>query len=534
MNKIKESLKINVYTVLKIIISFAFAITAFLDAGLMYVDDIFATADKIFFLPYGMKNVLHGVLAFVIAFVLLTVFEYIQKKFHITYCKEARKTTRRDYIVWLLIFVGLIIAWLPYLLSYFPGGMYPDTATCVGQARNGVYNNQQPVLYSLILKLCLILAGEMNMIILFSILQTIFMAGCYSYIIYRLYLHNVNKPVLIAIFAYFALFNLVPLYVVSLWKDSLFSVTLLMYIFTLTEALLLSDRKPTTCETVKIIIWMLLTMFLRNNGIYVMILTAIVLAFIFRKTLIKDHRAFFISTFVALVFTYIIQGPVFSKLNMNGPFVENLGVLQQQIAYVQVIGGEMTPEQEAFISQICPLDIMKDSYRPFDVDTIKWSASYNNEFLEANKGQFMKVWAQMIKSNPKLYIDAYLYITLGYWDPFKQSSVSYVNTDMWPDLRDIEFFRQYDVIEKAFGKSARYTLTPKTLISSAAFLFAVLALFILAINKRDKSALAFVPALTAYLTVFMATPLAFALRYVYIVVIALPIFILYAYINSDK
>lgn len=525
---------INSYnTLLRLLIALLFAVTFYLNYNLAYVDDIYATADKIFFYPKTPQAFAYSFIVFIVAFLGITALHTVTEKLKINYTKLARKAERKDYLFWLIVFVLLICAWLPYILSYFPGGVYPDTATCIGQARSGNYNNQQPILYSLLFKLCIVIAGEINAVLLFSILQIIFMAACFSYIIYRLRLHDVNKIVQIIVLIYFALFNLIPLYVVSLWKDSLFSVVLLMYIFKLSESVLLSDKAPGRLEVIQLIIWMVLTIFLRNNGIYVMILTTLILIISYVKVAFKDYRLFFISTLISLVCCYIIQGPVFNKFNLNGPFVENLGVLQQQVAYVQVIGGDMTPEQEEFLNKVMPLETMKAFYRPFVVDTIKWCDQYNNEFLEENKGEFLKIWAGMLKTNPKLYTDAYLYITLGYWNPFKQSEISYINPEMWPDLVDIDRYWQRDLIKDLTSNSLREDLSPKTLYSSALFLFITLVLFTLSINKKDKSWLAFVPALTTYLTVFLATPLAFALRYVYIVVLTLPVYVVFAFINKS-
>ncbi len=532
-NAFFKNISFSFNTMLRLLVALLFAIAFYLNYNLAYVDDIYATADKIFFYPKTTRAFAYSFIVFIVVFLGITAFHTVSSKIKISYNPVARTPEKRDYLLWVIVFILLICAWSPYILSYFPGGVYPDTATCIGQARSGAYNNQQPLLYTMLFKICIIIAGELNAVMLFSILQIIFMAACFSYILYRLNLHVVNKFVLVLVLIYFALFNLIPLYVVSLWKDSLFSVALLMYIFKLTESVLLSKDAPERLEIVQIIIWMVLSMFLRNNGIYVMILTSVILSLVYGKSLLKDYKVFFISTFAALILTYIVQGPVFSKLNLNGPFVENLGVLQQQVAYVQVIGGDMTEEQAEFLNKVMPLETMKAYYRPFVVDTIKWCDQYNNEFLEENKGEFLKVWAGMLKENPKLYMDAYLYITLGYWNPFKQSEVSYINPQMWPDLVEVDRYWQKDVIRDMTGNSIRENLYPKTLYSSALFLFITLILFTLSVNKKDKSWLAFVPALTTYLTVFLATPLAFALRYVYIVVLTVPLFIIIPFLQCS-
>ena len=532
-NTFLKNISFSFSTMLRLLVALLFATAFYLNYNLAYVDDIYATADKIFFYPKTTRAFAYSFIVFIVVFLGITAFHTVSSKIKISYNPVARTPEKRDYLLWVIVFILLICAWSPYILSYFPGGVYPDTATCIGQARSGAYNNQQPLLYTMLFKICIIIAGELHAVMLFSILQIIFMAACFSYILYRLNLHDVNKFVLVLVLLYFALFNLIPLYVVSLWKDSLFSVALLMYIFKLTESVLLSKDAPERLEIVQIIIWMVLSMFLRNNGIYVMILTSVILSLVYGKSLLKDYKVFFISTFAALILTYIVQGPVFSKLNLNGPFVENLGVLQQQVAYVQVIGGDMTEEQAEFLNKVMPLETMKGFYRPFVVDTIKWCDQYNNEFLEENKGEFLKVWAGMLKENPKLYMDAYLYITLGNWNTFKQSEVSYINPQMWPDLVEVDRYWQKDVIRDMTGNSIRENLYPKTLYSSALFLFITLILFTLSVNKKDKSWLAFVPALTTYLTVFLATPLAFALRYVYIVVLTVPLFIIIPFLQCS-
>ena len=142
----------------------------------------------------------------------------------------------------------------------------------------------------------------------------------------------------------------------------------------------------------------------------------------------------------------------------------------------------------------------------------------------------------MLLKNPKLYLDSYLYITLGYWDPYKQIDISYVNPEMWPDLRDIDRYHQTDVIADLGLNSMRESLMPKAekLYSSAAFLFITLALLVISVSKKNKFLAVFTPALGTYLTVFIATPLAFALRYVYIVVLTVPIYLFISFIRADN
>lgn len=536
MNKISKYIINNKLTfACKILASSLFAETVFLDSRLTFRPDIYATIDIVNFYPINVKSILLAVLAFICVFALISGLELIQAHFSIKYIACARKAEKKDYLIWIISFILLICAWSPYFLSYFPGGMYPDTAQSFGQAINNTYNNQQPIFYALIIKICILLCGEIGAMSLFTILQILFMASCFSYILFRLRLHNVNIPALAVIFAYFALFNLVPLYVVSLWKDTLFSTALLMYIFLLTEHIILCKNKPSIADISSVIAFMVISIFLRNNGLYVMIATTFMLLITFRKRVFSNLRMFFTSTCIALIICFIVQGPIFNSLNMNGPFVENLGVIQQQISYSMLSNGEFSDDDYAFLCQIMPFNDLgnRDYYRPFNVDNTKWSPLYNSAFLEENKVQYLKIWGSSFIKNPRLFMNAYLYTTLGYWDPFKQLVISYVNPEVWEENSEDPRFAQSDYIHNLTGTSIRNSLIPKSLISSAAFLFVTLVLFVLCINKKNKSWLAFVPALTTYLTVFIATPLAFALRYVYILVLTLPIFILYVFIRVE-
>lgn len=537
MNKIKNYISKNLISfIFKILISLLFAEATFLDNRLSFEPDIFALMEKIYFYPINVKSGAIAIVAFIAIFTFISLLELFQHRFTIRYVLNARTANKKDYLMLLLTFILLICAWLPYILSYFPGGIYPDTIQCFSQATNNVYNNQQPILYTLIIKLCIIICGETNAMSLFTILQIVFIAGCLSFIIFRLNLHSINKCILIILFIYFAFFTLVPLYVVSLWKDSVFSVALLMYIFLLTERIILPKSKPSSLDVSAVLVFMVLSIFLRNNGLYVIIVTTIIIGIILFKSSFVTYKSFIASNAIVLILCFIIQGPLFNLLKINGPFVENLGVLQQQMSYTMINNGDINYDDYAFMCSIMPFDDIgnRDYYRPFNVDSTKWSPLYDSDFLEEHKTEFIKIWFKTLLKNPRLFANSYLYSTLGYWDPFKQLPVSYTNHEAWDENKDDMRFKQNDYIYSITGASIRDSLQPNSYISSAAFLFITLAIFVLSLNKKDKSWLAFIPALITYLTVFIATPLAFALRYVYILVLTLPILIIYAFCKLDE
>ena len=131
------------------------------------------------------------------------------------------------------------------------------------------------------------------------------------------------------------------------------------------------------------------------------------------------------------------------------------------------------------------------------------------------------------------YVVAYLYNTVGYWNMTKSIFFGYTQEEMWPGLEKKDpGYIQSDFIKDATGSSIRNILKPKTAISSAIFFVVTLVFFNLVLfKKKYKYLLVFVPALLTYLSILVATPVAFTLRYIYILVLTIP---LYFFLAFDK
>ena len=97
----------------------------------------------------------------------------------------------------------------------------------------------------------------------------------------------------------------------------------------------------------------------------------------------------------------------------------------QQISYVAVKGESLTFEQQEFLDQIIPSDRIREVYDPFVADNVKFDESFDNKFLDANSGEFLKVWSQLLWKYPADYIKAYAMLTIGYWHPLTENRIAY-------------------------------------------------------------------------------------------------------------
>ena len=117
-----------------------------------------------------------------------------------------------------------------------------------------------------------------------------------------------------------------------------------------------------------------------------------------------------------IVFTiYIITGPIYQNLNLNGEPVESLGIFLNQMASVVSYNGNMSDFDREFMEHLLPLDRYEDTYRPCVVDLLKWDDEFSQDYLNTHIDDFWKTYFSMLVKNPRLYIEAWELNTFGYW-----------------------------------------------------------------------------------------------------------------------
>lgn len=115
--------------------------------------------------------------------------------------------------------------------------------------------------------------------------------------------------------------------------------------------------------------------FVRNNGIYIVCfleLSLLLTVFIKRKGSLFPKLKKVAANMGIIVFTiYIITGPIYQNLNLNGEPVESLGIFLNQMASVVSYNGNMSDFDREFMEHLLPLDRYEDTYRPCVVDLLK-------------------------------------------------------------------------------------------------------------------------------------------------------------------
>ncbi len=478
------------------------------------------------------------ILVFIVVFGLLGGIYLLMKRYYknIQRFLIAEKAYKiKPLYIWLIVTAILTVAWLPYLLSFAPGSFNGDGLMSITQHYTGKYNNHMPVLYTLFVGLFLRigdLVGNINVgILLYSCFQYCLLAITLSYVVTFLAKYKVKKIPLGLVVAFFALCPIFPSYAIIMWKDPIFSMALLFL------GLMLFDFAKNNFQGLKwyhytlLVLCTLAVAFFRNNGVYILILLIPIFYLLFRKPALKTSLAMLGALIVAL----IVQGPIYSMLNIHKPSVEAFGVPLQQIAYaISTNEDSFTKEEKEFLGEIMSLESWKRVYTPLIVDNIKWDEDFNTEFFESHLKEFLKIWALKIPSNFGGYVKAYLLETLGFWHPYYQNDHGY--TERYLMVENDYGIHEIDVIKKVTGKSLKDNLDNfRVMIGAGTMVFIMLLSLVFSLSfQKKRTTLLYLTSLICWGLVMISTPTAFSLRYVFILMLMMPIFIFCPFFKNEK
>ena len=299
----------------------------------------------------------------------------------------------------------ILLLWMPYLLTYWPGFVFSDTLASLSQAVGGAaLSNHHPVVYTLFIKVCIRIAQLVGFDItwglgLYSICQMSFMATCFGYMASWLAVRSGCGPKfgwLLAVCAGLS-FNLGG-YSVAMWKDPMFSTALMMFAPMLFDLMCLKRNCITVRWSALFVLISAVVVFLRSNGLYVVALLAVVLVALSIITRVRGNigtgrhavqslsagETRFLVPAVALVTVLVVYGVVIGSVYramgvQPTPAVESAGVPLNQMARVAALDGSLTDADRSFMNSMLDLDLYSTTYSPTITDRLKWSADFHGD-----------------------------------------------------------------------------------------------------------------------------------------------------------
>ncbi|MEQ6376449.1 DUF6020 family protein [Bacillaceae bacterium S4-13-56] len=325
---------------------------------------------------------------------------------------------------WNIAFYGfpMAIVGTLFLLGFFPGEMSPDSFSHWTQIHTHEYNNWHPVVYTWLIQLLTVFWYSPAVVGTFQIIALSLTLG---YGLYRFQKAGVPRTVLWIVAILFAIHPATGMFSIILWKDILYSTALMLFTILLFNIV---ATRGAWLSSISHLVFFGLTalsmMFMRSNGVPILLLLIVLLLLVYRNQW-KKLGIFAVSVFAIY---FIVSGPVYSAFHVEeGDPNEALGIPQQQLARVVVEGGEMNGAQQQYVYKLLPRDKWFELYNPYLTDTIKFSGIYNKELIFSDFPYFLKVWALVVKNNPGLVIDAYLDQTSLVWQIVEPED-GYTNT----------------------------------------------------------------------------------------------------------
>lgn len=432
----------------------------------------------------------------------------------------------------------IFLAWLPYFLRYYPGLLTNDSCSQVSQSIGlAMLTNHHPVFHTGLVALFVNIGQnifhDLNIgVALYTVFQMIAMSLIFSTVINYLKKKEINSGIRMIVLLYYMFYPINALFSVTMWKDILFSG--LLSIFIMLSAELVVDTE-TFLNNKKDIIWYIivsiLVSYMRNNGIYVIVLTMPFIIVALRKYWKKI--LFMFSIIIVIYFS--TKTIIFHLLNVQkGSIAEMMSIPLQQIARVYKYHSEDLDESDfKEINNIFECSDIGDRYIPTLSDPVK--AQLNVEYFTSNKGRFIKLWFKLLIKYPKDYIESFISNSYGYYYPEAKNWVA--NRTMEQNSMGLE---QRPII-KGTIVSKIDSLIEKRDIPLISMCFSIgMAFWIIVtcfgyrILKQDyKSMLIYVPLFILWLTI-VASPVFCEYRYAYSLFTTLPLYISLNFIKRKE
>lgn len=480
--------------------------------------------EKPYFQPVGYKDFIRIVLCCMVIFIVGIIFRKCNRQ----YLFEIQRVSVSRWW-WFRGSLLLILLWSPYLLSYYPGILTPDSFTSLIQAKDiSLLYNHIPVAYTLMVTFFARIGwaiGDANFgVFLFSAAQLSIMAVILSYLAYWIRRNLNSKLVSWAILCFYG-FNLaIAMHSITMWKDVLFSAWIVLLGVFLGDTALKEGKNLKKKEGLRQLnILFVLVAFGRNNGIYVVVFCWLILLLFFktvRKRVLAGGGA-------AILAALLIQGPGYKSLGIRqAGFAESVGIPLQQISYTVVQGGELNEEEREFLENIIPINVIKDNYSPTSADNIKFNAEFNTAFFEQNEAGFIKLYLKLLPTHIKSYIESYLLSTSGFW---KIQETNWLvgeevsENDM--GIYNVDYLKKVFHLDMKKDMSDRITslrLSPITNVGIMVWLVFFFAMIGLKRKQTWKLYLV-LPLIGCWITIMIATPVSAQFRYVYYYHLMLPV-----------
>ncbi len=484
----------------------------------------------------NIKNILKIIImtmGFIPFFTRIIYFSFL-KLSKVNIIKKDNNMKKLKIIHGFLIALLMIICWLPYFLRFFPAIMTLDSYYIIHNVNHVILSDHHTFgftwFFGIFFNIGMLIFKNMNLAVMFyTIMQMIILSCIFSFSIRYLYNKGVNKIICIFLFIIYAINPLFGYYSVTLWRDILFSGSVVI-ICTLLIDYIWNKYKFKLKNVIIMTLAIIMLLFFRNNGIYVLIFSSI-LIIIFDNS---NRGKIALYSIIIISLYFIIKGPVFDYYKVGKSATgEAYSIPLQQIARVLSKKEDISSDEKKYLDSIFNTEYISKVYNPIISDKVK--EQMNSEVFNKNKSKFFKVWFTIFLKHPTTYFESYFSSTLGYWYP---------NVNYWATAGESKAVFDENVESKPIIKIKNFNYLTSRKIPFSLFIWSIglqfymllfATVYKLYIKKFDKKyIIPYIPLWSLWLTMMVASPVFAEYRYMFGVTASIPIVIIYSIINDRK
>lgn len=316
--------------------------------------------------------------------------------------------------VWLVSFLVILICWIPWIIMNYPGTSCPDgTYQLMQYFGDAPFTAHHPPLSTFIMGVLMELGnfiGDANLgFFLYILMQTVLGALIFSYSISKIYEFGIRLRYCFIGTLFYAIFPLWGGTLQAQDKDLLYTEIITLFVTYLVS--IIHTKQCRVKDSIMLFMAGLAASLLRNNGIYAVLPTIVILMFHLKNA--ERRKMGVVVCLTVIVYCGIIKVLYPGIGIQDGSIKEALSVPFLQTArYVDMHEEEVTEYEEGIINSVLDYEALK-TYDPKHADSVKNTYKGDNSKLP----EYFKVWFQMFCKHPETYVAAFLNKGGGYIAP---------------------------------------------------------------------------------------------------------------------
>lgn len=437
-------------------------------------------------------------------------------------------------------FVFLLCCWIIPILLKYPAGICTDVARQIDQGLGYTeLTAHHPVFHTMFMTWFVKLGmsiGSANLgIFLFCLVEAVVMAAIFGFILSVLVKLSAYKWVLAVAMLFFAFSPYITGYVGTPIKDLYFAAMVCIYViclfvYSIKLEMFWRERKYPILFVLSSIGMALF----RNNGIYICLLTGIVMVIyeIIKRGTKAMWRGIVILLAILLPFSSAkIVDQIYQPV--PGSIREALSIPFQQTArYVTQHGDEVTAEERAAINEVLPYDDLAELYNPYISDPVK--NKFNDNASSDDLKEYFQVWFQQFLKHPGCYVKAVYVQNVFLLYPQYNNYKYYLDTSPFENISSLsvdnintpEVLKKIQVVYMQVLELAHKLPVLNLINNMAVYIMIMFVLCVLIIHKKNYSHLFYyLPLIISVLIIIAAPCIRGHVRYAYPVIYTFPIWL---------